>query len=332
MLASYAYAVKQFNASRAALFPIRTVAPRSATGYGISTTMTEWQINIRDAGMPLIEALGVRVPAAPRALLRQLCKRQRVAVNGQVAQADQPTRAGETITVKDSERWRECLELSHLLPEQLLYEDIQCMVINKPAGLAVHYAPGHDDNLLQRVTDFLRLRHEGFRVAAIHRLDIGTSGAILIGKGSAAISLLGKMIMAGQATKRYLALIEGAVSRPGALDAPVQAKGRRKESLSSYAPVMTAGGYTLLEVELVTGRRHQIRSQLAAAGGPIVGDSRYRGKSMHGISRPFLHCHQLAFTQPATGARVEISCPLPGDLQALLGMLGFPRQPGTQDR
>ncbi len=86
----------------------------------------------------------------------------------------------------------ECLEQSRLQPEQLLYEDEQCIVLNKPTGLAIHRAQGHDDNLLWRVQDFLRLRSETFRVAPIHRLDIGTSGAVLFGKGHAAISLLGK--------------------------------------------------------------------------------------------------------------------------------------------
>jgi 23S rRNA pseudouridine955/2504/2580 synthase len=258
--------------------------------------------------------------------LRQLCKKQRITVDSHVAEADRYVRAGEIITIKTSQRWLECLEQSRLQPEQILYEDGQCIVLNKPAGLAIHRAQGHDDNLLWRVQDFLRLRSETFRVAPIHRLDIGTSGAVLFGKGHAAISQLGKMIMAGQATKRYLALVSGCIAQPGELNSAVPAKGRTKESLSRFRPIDSTDEFTLLELELVTGRQHQIRHQLAVAGWPIIGDTRYQGKVVNGMNRPFLHCHHLAFPQPVTGAIIDVTCPLSEDLQEQLKALGFPEE------
>jgi 23S rRNA-/tRNA-specific pseudouridylate synthase len=199
-------------------------------------------------------------------------------------------------------------------------------VIDKPAGLAVHRAPGHDDNLLQRVTDFLRLRGETFRVSPAHRLDIGTSGAVLIGKGRAASGRLGKMIMAGQVAKRYLAMVSGSITEPGELTSPVPAKGRPKAALTRFRPVAAAGGCTLLELELVTGRRHQIRRQLAEAGCPVLGDTRYGGTVMPGLARIFLHCHQLIFQQPETGAMISINSALPEELQEHMQALGFPRE------
>ena len=289
----------------------------------MNTIMTEWQINIREANRTLLEALALRVPAAPHAFLRQLCKKQRVAVDGCPASAEQPVQTGETISVKDSQRWRECLEQSRLQPEQILYEDQHCMVINKPAGLAVHRALGHDDNLLHRIQDFLHWRGEKFQVAPIHRLDIGTSGAVLFGKGRGAISQLGKMIMAGEATKHYLALVEGCITVPGTLTSPVPAKGSSKDALTRFSPFANAAEYTLLELELLTGRHHQIRHQLAAANWPIVGDARYFGKAIVGLTRPFLHCYQLAFRQPITDQTIEISCPLPVELLGLLHNFGF---------
>lgn len=285
--------------------------------------MTEWRINIREGDLPLLDALALRVPAAPRALLRQLCKKQRVAVDNAAAKADQPVRAGQKIRVKSSERWLECLEQSRLQPGQILYEDRYCLVIDKPAGLAIHRALGHDDDLLQRIGDFLRLRGETFRVAAIHRLDIGTSGAVLFGKGRAAISQLGKMIMAGQANKRYLALVDGQIDCAGELTSAVPAKGTSKDAMTRYAPLAAADGYTLLELELVTGRRHQIRRQLAEADWPIVGDTRYGGRTVKTMSRPFLHCHRLAFPQPEGGVRLDIRSPLPAELLALLMTIGL---------
>ena len=317
--------------SEPAIFAMLCVALISGTGYVIDMIMTEWQISLREAGLSLLEALALRVPGAPSAFLRQLCKKQRVSVNNRPAEAGSHVYAGETITVKTSQRWQECLALSQLQPEQILYEDVQCMVVNKPAGLAIHRALGHDDNLLKRIQDFLRLRGETFRVAPIHRLDIGTSGSVLFGKGRASISQLGQMIMAGQMTKHYLALIEGCITRTGELATAVPAKGSAKTALTMFRPVANTDKYTLLELELVTGRRHQIRHQLAAIGSPIIGDTRYRGKVINGVDRPFLHCHHLAFPQPTTGQAVDIRCPLPLDLSILLNTLGFSEKAHTEE-
>ena len=305
------------------LFVIQMVAQKGSTGYLRKMMTTKWQINLREDNLPLLEALSLRVPAAPDAFLRQLCKKQRVTIDDRIAGVGSIARAGEIITVKTSQRWQECLEQSRIQPDQVLYEDVQCMVIHKPAGLAIHRAHGHDDNLLWRVQDFLRLRKETFQVAPIQRLDIGTSGAALFGKGHASIGQLGKMIMAGEATKRYLALVGARVTAPGELSSAVPAKGSVKEALTRFRPVAEAGGYTLLELELVTGRRHQIRYQLATAGWPILGDTRYRGKSINGMDRPFLHCHQLSFPQPETAQAVDVNCPLPESLSMQLTALGF---------
>jgi RluA family pseudouridine synthase len=288
------------------------------------TDMTTWQINVRENSLPLLEALALRVPAAPRGLLRQLCKKQRVTLDGRVTAAEQQVQAGQTIAVRDSLRWQECLEQSRLQPGQVLYEDMQCLVLDKPAGLPVHRAFGHDDNLLQRVEEFLRMRRENFRVAAVHRLDIGTSGALLFGKGRAAISQLGKMIMAGSATKRYLAVVPGNIGEGGDLTSPIPSRGLARAALTRYRPLAETAGFTLLELELVTGRQHQIRRQLAEAGWPVLGDTRYGGPALPGHDRIFLHCHQLIFPQPETGTVVAISAPLAVELQVALRKLGFP--------
>jgi 23S rRNA pseudouridine955/2504/2580 synthase len=293
-------------------------------------TLTEWQINIREADRSLLEALGLRVPAAPQALLRQLCKKQRVMVDGCAATAEQMVRRGERVSVKTSLRWLECLEQSKVQPAQILYEDKLCMVLDKPAGLAVHRALGHDDNLVQRVQDYVRMRGEAFRVAPAHRLDIGTSGAVLLGKGRASTSQLGKMIMAGHATKHYLALVEGHIPVPGDLHAAVPAKGRKKAALTKFRPVAAADRFTLLELELITGRHHQIRHQLAAAGWPIIGDVRYHGKAIGEMNRPFLHCYRLAFQHPGTGLVVDIRSALPGELYDLLKQLQLLREFGCE--
>jgi RluA family pseudouridine synthase len=306
------------------LLTLVTLARKSTNSYLVEMNTTHWKTNLREENSPLLEALSLRVPAAPLAFLRQLCKKQRVLVDDNIAEAERPVHVGEAVVVRSSQRWLSCLENSRVHPEQVLYEDDQCLVINKPAGMAIHRAQGHDDNLLHRVQDFLYLRGEKFQVAPIHRLDIGTSGAVLFGKGRASISQLGQAIMAGLMTKRYLALVSGKVTLSGELNSAVPAKGSNKESLTRFYPVATTGKYSLLELELVTGRRHQVRYQLAKAGWPIVGDTRYHGNIIADMARPFLHCHHLVFPAPASGQDVDINCPLPPDLRAHLATLDFP--------
>jgi len=321
MLASYGYAVKEFYGKQAGSFPTWMIARSDGKSYAMNMNLTEWRINTREGNHCLLDALRLRVPAAPRALLRQLCKKQRVMVDGCTASAGQLVRTGEMVSVKTSLRWLECLEQSRIRPSQILYEDLLCLVLDKPAGLATHRALGHDDNLVLRVQDFMRMRGEAFRVAPVHRLDIGTSGAVLLGKGRASTSQLGKMLMAGHAIKHYLALVEGHIPLPGDLNATVPAKGRNKVARTVFRPVSATDRFTLLELELITGRHHQIRHHLAAAGWPIVGDARYHGKLIGDMTRPFLHCHHLAFQHPATGLMVDIHSPLPGDLCSLLQQL-----------
>ena len=272
--------------------------------------MTKWKINLREENLPLHEALALRVPTAPTAFLRQLCKKLRVTVNEDTAEASRLTRVGETIAVKNSQRWLECIEKLPVKPEQILYEDSDSIVLNKPAGLAIHRAVGHEDNLLHRAQDFLSLRKETFQISPVHRLDIGTSGAVLFGKGRASISQLGQMMIAGQFSKSYLALVSGKLTESGELASEVPAKGKIKEALTRYSPRASTENHTLLKLELITGRHHQIRYQLAVSGHPIIGDARYRGELINDLDRPFLHCHQLTFPCSNDERTITVKHPL----------------------
>jgi len=286
--------------------------------------MTEWRVNIREAGFPLPEAIILRVPSAPIGFVRKLCKKQRVVVGGMVGNINQTVQFGEHIFIKSSDRWHELLQHSPIQPAEILYEDTECLVLNKPSGLAVHNSQGHDDNLKSRLQVFLHQRREIFQLAPIHRLDAGTSGAILFGKGKKATGQLGQVLMAGRMNKRYLALVQGVVVEAGELTTPVLAKGRMKPALTRFRPIDDNGWATLLELELVTGRRHQIRKQLFEAGWPIIGDSRYHNKSTVTAGRLLLHCRFLAYQNPVSNRMIEIDSPLPEDFIAELRRLGFP--------
>jgi len=244
-------------------------------------------------------------------------------IDGVVGDTGRTVQYGEHIFIKSSDRWLELLGHSPIQPAEVLYEDTECLVVNKPSGLAVHNAQGHDDNLKSRLQDFLHLRREVFQLAPVHRLDAGTSGAILFGKGKKATGLLGQELMAGGMNKRYQALVQGVVVEAGELTTPILAKGRMQPALTRFRPIIDNGGTTLLELELVTGRRHQIRKQLSEAGWPIIGDDRYHYRSTVAARRLLLHCCFLAYRNPLNGRMIEIGSPLPEDFIAELQRLGF---------
>ena len=303
-------------------FSVNELALKCSSRYLVDTIMTEWRVNIREAGLLLPEAIILRVPSAPIGFVRQLCKKQRVVVNNVIGDVSRTVADKDRIVIKSSDRWRQLLEFSPVQPAAILYEDIECLVINKPSGLAVHHAQGHDDNLTSRLQDFLSLRRERFRVAPIHRLDAGTSGAILFGKGKKTAGLLGRSLMAGGMSKRYLAVVQGVVDEAGKLTTPVPAKGSMKPALTRFRPLKNNGRTSLIELELVTGRRHQLRQQLSEAGWPIIGDHRYHQKPAVTGGRLLLHCCFLAFPNPVNDRLVEIDCPLPESFVTEVRRLG----------
>jgi 23S rRNA-/tRNA-specific pseudouridylate synthase len=195
-------------------------------------------------------------------------------------------------------------------------------VIFKPAGLATHRAPGHDDDLNSRVAHFLALRHAPYRAAPVHRLDIGTSGPLLFGKGRQAIASFGQLLMDGRIHKHYLALVAGATPPCGELTSEVPDGAVMRRALTRYRRLASGGGLTLLELDLVTGRPHQARRQLADAGWPIVGDRRYGGTGWPGLQYPFLHSHRLSFPTLDTGEERQVTWPLPESLTRFLTAAG----------
>ena len=137
------------------------------------------------------------------------------------------------------------------------------------------------------------------------------------------------MMIAGQFSKSYLALVSGKLTESGELASEVPAKGKIKEALTRYKPLASTEQYTLLELQLVTGRHHQIRHQLAVSGHPIIGDIRYRGELIDELDRPFLHCHQLTFPRSNDERTITVKAPFSEDLTELLVALHF--APATLD-
>lgn len=271
-----------------------------------------------EEGLPLEQFLVRRIPAAPLGYLRQLIKKGKITLaNGHKLAGDYFIREGEQIRLPDSARLNQLLR--HIPPPacEILYESREILIVAKPAGLAVHATQDRQqDNLTDRLRTEFKQRGQIFQLAPIHRLDQETSGPVLFGKGKKSCSALGRMFMTGTVTKVYLALVAGELQGRGTLRGTLSAKGKNKQAVTDYRCLASTTEVTLLELQLSTGRQHQIRQQLAAAGHPLFGDRRYRGPCPAKLGRLFLHGRHLAFADPFSDAMVAVDCPLPEELSA----------------
>lgn len=227
------------------------------------------------------------------------------------------------------------------IPLQVRYSDDWLLVVSKPPGVVTHPARGHDSGTL--VNALLGLggplsNSASIRPGIVHRLDKDTSGLLLVAKDDATQEALVEAIRRREVERRYLALVRGApASATGTIEAPIgrhPTKRRQmavvaggKPSVTHYSQLAAAGDLTLLDVSLGSGRTHQIRVHLAHLGHPVLGDRSYRGYSDRarelGLERPFLHAWRLVFDHPVSGDVVEVTDPLPPDLQAVLERAGF---------
>jgi 23S rRNA pseudouridine1911/1915/1917 synthase len=217
----------------------------------------------------------------------------------------------------------------------IIHEDGDLLIVNKPAGMTVHPAPGHASatlvNAILAHCDDLSGIGGVLRPGIVHRLDRDTSGVIVVAKNDAAHNALSRQLKARSVEKTYVTLVEGTPKPPeGIIDAPIARDPRNRQrmaivedgraSVTAYRVVERFRGYALVEARPKTGRTHQIRVHLAAIGHPIAGDRVY-GKPSTLIARQFLHATRISFDHPRTGERVEFEAPLADDLEAALKRL-----------
>jgi 23S rRNA pseudouridine1911/1915/1917 synthase len=222
------------------------------------------------------------------------------------------------------------------IPLKIIYEDDDVLVLDKPAGMTVHPAPGNPSHTLVNaiLSHFPHLAEIGdsLRPGIVHRLDKDTSGIILVAKNSLAQQSLAKQFEKREVAKTYITLVQGHLTpESGIIEAPlgrdsrnrqrmaVVSKGR--EARTEYRILTYPGNYTLLEIKPQTGRTHQIRVHLAAIGFPVVGDATYGVKSPY-ITRQFLHAYKLGFKLPSTDEWVEFEAELAEDLKKALEEIG----------
>lgn len=282
-------------------------------------------VEVSEDGISVLEFLQRRIPAASQGYLRQLLKKGKVTARSGSLSGDDLLHKTDVVYLPDSGRLR---ELMAVIADQsaevaVLFESRELLVVNKPPGIAVHSSVGHeDDNLTKRVEVLLAQRGDQFSVAAVHRLDLETSGPVMFGKGRQACSRFGQLFMKNEVEKCYLTLVAGKSPGSGVLHSTLTAKGKEKDASSAFLALFRSDTASLLEVRLFTGRQHQIRRQLTALGHPVFGDRRYGGPCPPELSRLFLHCSRLSFIDPFSGASMTIEAPLPEDLNSALPQLG----------
>ena len=266
-----------------------------------------------------------------RSQLSRLITEGQVLVNGSPSKPANKVRPGDSITLSVPPP-RPTGVVAQDIPVSVVYQDDDLVVIDKPAGLAVHPGPGHPDTtlvnaLLAMCPDIQGIGGE-IRPGIVHRLDKDTSGLMVVAKTHQAHTSLSAQIKAREVTKGYLALVEGTPSsEQGKVDAPVGRHPRRrtrmavvvggKEARTSYKVREEFPGHSLVELYLETGRTHQIRVHMAHIGHPLVGDELY-GKTSPLVDRHFLHAFHLAFNHPTSWEPLEFQTALPGDLAPAL--------------
>jgi 23S rRNA pseudouridine1911/1915/1917 synthase len=274
-----------------------------------------------------------------RSYVQRLITEGRLTSGGAVIKANAVLRAGDELAL-DVPEVRPLEVLAEDIPLTVVYEDDDLLIIDKPAGLVVHPAPGHADGtlvnaLLARRGDFGGIAGVA-RPGIVHRLDRDTSGLIMVARNDAAQAHLMAQLKARRVKKTYLALVAGSVSAAvGRIEAPIGRDPRHRTrmavvpdgrpSVTGYRVRERFEGWTLLELDLVTGRTHQIRVHLSAIGHQVAGDPVYATglarRGPEGLERLFLHAWRLELMAPSGERLIRAEAALPDDLERPLDRL-----------
>lgn len=314
-----------------------------ATGPELLT----FQVALEDAGVRVDSYLATRIEGWSRARLQRLIEAEDVLVNGKPAKPSYKLRENDELEVELIAPASTSF-VPEDIPIEIVYEDDTLVVVNKPAGLVVHPAAGIHGGTLANALAFhfqqLPDSGAGVRPGIVHRLDRDTSGLLVVAKTEAALENLSDQFRDRTVFKSYVALVHGRVKDDsGKIDQPLARDPQNRtrmavvrggrSALSLFRVRQRFDRFTLLDVELKTGRTHQIRVHLAWLKHPVVADETYGGgrdntiqdarlrAHVRNLGRHFLHAEKLAFTHPKTGERVEFESSLPPELAELLKVI-----------
>ena len=285
-------------------------------------------------GVRLDKYLSERYPEYSRAYLQKLIGEGLVTINGRVAKAGHRLNPGERIMVKIPPTPPSPLT-PEPIPLDIIYQDEDLLIVDKPAGLTTHPAPGQRNhtlvNALLACLPFLPDTGDALRPGIVHRLDKDTSGVMVVAKNTTTHTELMNQFKAHTVVKVYLVLVKGRLTpEKGLIEADIGRDPRNrkrmavvsqgKQARTRYRVIRYIGDCTLLEIRTETGRTHQIRVHLTAIGYPVVGDATYGVKSEH-LSRQFIHAATLGFKMPRSDEYQEFTAELPPDLKQALEAL-----------
>lgn len=262
-----------------------------------------------------------------RNFAQRLIENQQVTINGKNEKASYKVCVGDKVQVDVPEAQDTKLKAQDI-PVEVVYEDKDIIVVNKPKGMVVHPANGNPDGtlvnaILAMCKDSLSGIGGEIRPGIVHRLDKDTSGLLIIAKNDEAHVKMSKQIQDRLVTKKYIALVKGVVKDDEAtIDMPIaRSKVDRKkmavdkdgkQAVTHFKVIKRYKGYTLLEIKIDTGRTHQIRVHMAKIGYPVVGDMVYsNGKNEFGVEGQMLHAKSLEFSHPITGKKMHLEAQLP---------------------
>jgi 23S rRNA pseudouridine1911/1915/1917 synthase len=287
------------------------------------------------AGLRLDQALAKLLPGESRTRLAKLIEEGHVLVDGAPAAIRLKLKSGEVVDVVLVPRAPEAAFRPEAIALDVVHEDDDILVIDKPPGLVVHPGSGNwAGTMLNALLHHAPAAQHLPRAGIVHRLDKDTSGLLVVAKTEASQQALVRQLQARTVKRTYLAVARGRIAGPGTVDAPI---GRHpvhrtkmavvasgKPAVTHYRVREALPAHTFLECDLETGRTHQIRVHLASIGHPLEGDPAYAGRGPGLLERQALHAWKLAFDHPATGKTVRFESPVPEDLRRLLDALRKP--------
>jgi len=309
-----------------------------------ASDVRRFTVSGEDAGFRLDLYLTARLPELSRTRVQELIDSGHVRVGGRASRSAYRIAAGDAIEVEVRPR-PPLAAAPEDIPVELLYEDDDFVVVNKPAGMVVHAGAGARTGTLVNALlhRFGGLSQAGgaLRPGIVHRLDRGTSGAILVARNDAAHRALAEQFRGRTVHKTYIALVHGRLERDaGSVALPIARDPHRRtrmtariragrEARTDWRVLLRLGNFTLVAAEPRTGRTHQIRAHFAASGHPLVGDTLYGAPErarvgrlqLPALGRVFLHAARLGFAHPRSGAPIEVRAPLDRSLREYLAQL-----------
>lgn len=272
----------------------------------------------------LDQVLSASFPEFSRSMIKKLLLDGKILVNGQQEKPRYQVKDGDQVTINEPEVHKLDL-VAQDIPLDIVYEDDDVLVVNKPAGMVVHPAPGHPDQTLVNALLYhcpLSKINGTLRPGIVHRIDRDTSGLLMVAKNDHAHHSLAQQLKDKTTSRYYIALVHGIIKEDhGTVNAPLarSPKDRKKQAVvaggrravTHFEVLRRYQNYTLVKCRLETGRTHQIRVHLKYIGHPVAGDPVYGPKKTLTGPGQFLHAAELGFTHPVTKKRLDFKAPLP---------------------